>query len=294
MNGKTLKVAQYNLEFGAVDRFVNVFGCFKYKSNGNLYLLYTDVDTKYPIIYYGSAHIKEKNLLSMQCREEQEQEIIKEYIFKVSNHESLDNFEMISLENSESIEIIASNKLEIKMEVIATLTELLIPKKEEIVEEKVIKKTTKKSNKPFLIILLIVLVAAFCFVGATVLLVPKNTIAKKITCQKEYQHDTLNAIIDEETTYNFNVHDSLESIDTIMIYQFDKEDYQDFIMKGLYYKYLPDNEQDGDYKQDDINHTFKITMTEKIDTSYDKPTNYEEVFSYYKKQGYTCTEEVDE
>ena len=51
MNGKTLKVVEYNLEFGKSDRFVNVFGCFKYKSNGNIYVIYTDVDTKYPIIY---------------------------------------------------------------------------------------------------------------------------------------------------------------------------------------------------------------------------------------------------
>ena len=27
MNGKVLKVMQYNLQFGATDRFVNVFGC---------------------------------------------------------------------------------------------------------------------------------------------------------------------------------------------------------------------------------------------------------------------------
>lgn len=294
MNGKTLKVAQYNLEFGATDRFVNIFGCFKYKENGNLYLLYTDVDTKYPVIYYGSAHVKEKNLLSIQCREANEQEIIKEYIFKITNHEPLDNFEMISLENVDGIEIIGSTKMDIKMEVLLSLVDILLPKKEEPKEEVVVHKQKKKSNKGPLIVLLIILIMAFIFVSATVLLAPKNTVAKRIVCQKQYQHDTLEATIDEENTYNFNLNDSLDSIDTTMIYQFNEKNYQEFIMKGLYYKYLPDDDQNRGHKQDDVNYTFKIMMTEKVGTSYDKPTTYEEVFSYYKKQGYTCTEEVDE
>ena len=36
MNGKTLKVVEYNLTFGGTDRFVNVFGFFKYKKTRNI------------------------------------------------------------------------------------------------------------------------------------------------------------------------------------------------------------------------------------------------------------------
>ena len=36
MNGKKVKVKQSNLQFGTVDRYVNILGCFKYKTNGNL------------------------------------------------------------------------------------------------------------------------------------------------------------------------------------------------------------------------------------------------------------------
>ena len=110
----------------------------------------------------------------------------------------------------------------------------------------------------------------------------------------QYSYDTLDAQVDETNTYNFNHQDTLESIDTTTIYQFDEEGYQEFIIKGLYYRYLPDDGQEGGYKQDDENYTFKIMMTEKVDTSYNKPTAYEEVLSYYKNQGYTCSEEMDE
>ena len=58
-----LKVVQYNLEFGAHDRFVNILGCFKYKPNGNIYIVYADVDTKYELLHYGGSHIKNNSIL---------------------------------------------------------------------------------------------------------------------------------------------------------------------------------------------------------------------------------------
>ena len=293
MNGKTLKVVQYNLEFGASDRFVDVFGCFKYKPNSNMYLIYADTkkDQKYNMIYYGSSHVKGNSILSMRCREAKEVEIIKEYIFKVTNHETLDNFEVVSLENIEEIEIIASDKLEVKPEILSTLTEITLPKKQEDIIEKTPPLKKKKKNSKTLIFFLLILVMISYGAYYFLTLSPKDTTSKKIICQKEYQHKTLEAVVQEENTYNFNVQDNLERIDTIMTYQFEEEDYQDFIMKGTYYKYLPDEDQDGGFKQDDKNYTFKIMMKETIDTSYTKPTAYEEVLAYYKTEGYTCTEE---
>ena len=39
MNGKTIKVKQYNLQFGEKERFINILSCFKYKKNGNIYII---------------------------------------------------------------------------------------------------------------------------------------------------------------------------------------------------------------------------------------------------------------
>ena len=48
------------------------------------------------------------------------------------------------------------------------------------------------------------------------------------------------------------------------------------------------------YEQDDTNYTFKTMKKISIDTDYNKPTSYEEVFSYYKAEGYICSEKINE
>lgn len=291
MKGKTLRVVENSLTFGTTARMVDVYGCFKYKTTNNMYLIYSDTDTKYNIIYYGSAHIKEKSLLCMQCRDIKEEEVIKEYIFKITNKESLDNFETISLEEVEEIEIIASTKLEIKKEILSSIKELTLPKKEETEENKE-NKQKKKGSKKFLLFLLLILIIGVGYLYLSKL-PPKDAIVKEITCQKNYDHDVLKATVDETNIYYFNNQDNLESVGTTMIYQFSEEDYREFIMKGTYYKYMPDSDIDGGWDKDDESHLFKIMMKETIDTSYNKPTSYEEVLAYYKKEGYTCTEDID-
>lgn len=292
MNGKLLKVVQYNLEFGSKERFVNVFSCFKHKPTSNLYLIYADVDTKYNIIYYGSAHIKEDSILSMQCRNQKEEEIIKEYIFKVTNQEAIDDFEVIPLDKVEKIEIIASNKFEVKPEVIASLVEMTLPKKDVSKEEKSSKQKKRKSKKGLVFLLLAVILIGIGGYYYFSTLPSKNMVAKQIICEKEYSHNDLKATVFETNTYNFNNQDILEKVDTTMIYQFEESDYQEFIMKGTYYKYMPDSNTEGGWDKDDTSYTFKVMIKEEIDSSYNKPTAYEEVLSYYKKEGYTCKEDI--
>lgn len=295
MNGKTLKVVEYNLTFGNTERLVNVFGCFKYLPNNNLYLIYTDIDTKYNIIYYGSAHLKNNSILSMNCKEE-EQEIIKEYIFKVTSQDSLENFDNISLESVEGIEIISSQKLEVKPEIITSLVDLTIPKpaapKEEVTTPA---KPPKKSSKKFLIIilLLVLLVGGFYYSKTSSNI--REVAIKHINCSKTYQHNTLDATVTVDSTFTFNNQDSLTSIKTVTLYQFNTATaYQDFINKGTIYKYMPDDPDiEGGFTQDDAANSFSIITTEKIDTDYNKPTAYEEVLSTYKSDNYSCSESVD-
>lgn len=293
MNGKVLKVVEYNLSFGNQARMVNVFGCFKYKPTNNLYIIYADVDTKYNIVYYGSSHVKETSILSMECRDKKEEEVIKEYIFKVTQKEELSDFEIISLDKIEGVEIISSNRLEVKPEVLASLVDLTIPKP--VVEEKPLKKDTpkKKKSKKILMILLGIILLVFVGVIYFTTLTPKDKISKTILCTKTSNHDTLNATLTEESIYQFDYHDTLSSVDTTETYQFlDEEDYQDFINKGIYYRYMPDDNTEGGWDKDDLKHTFKIIIKERIDSGYDKPINYEDVLASSKKEGYQCEENI--
>lgn len=295
MNGKKLKVVEYNLSFGSNERLVNVFGCFKHKKNGNQYLIYADCDTTYNIVYYGSSHLKENSILSMECKSEKDEEAIKEYIFKVTNKENLNSFEMISLENITGIEIISSNKLEVKSEVLAALVDLTIPKPITPESQNQEQTTKKKSSKKGLILLLLLAVIGVGgYLYANTLTSDQKGITKSITCTKEYNHNTLNAKVKEESIYYFSPNEQLQNVQTTTIYQFlQKEDYQDFMNKGTIYKYMPDADTTGGFSQDDANNSIKFIEKTTIDSGYKEPTSYEEVFSYYRKEGYTCNEELE-
>ena len=298
MKGKVLRVKVSELQYGTTTRMVNVLTCFKYKINGNIYIIYCDTDTKYNVVYYGSGHIRQGIALCMPIRDiATEEEIIKEYIFKVTSKETLDNFESISLNETQAIEIIGSTKLEIKPEILASLTDMLMPKieeKDEVKEKKEEKVVSVKKKKNFKSILLGIIIAGILLIGVYYLLgmFHHDTILTSITCTKNYQHKDLEAKVEETNKYSFNVNDTLEIIDATIIYQFEESTYQDFIMKGVYYKYMPTT--GGDWEKDDENFTFKIITKEVVDTSYNNPKAYEEVLSFYKADGFTCTEAIEE
>ena len=156
--------------------------------------------------------------------------------------------------------------------------------------------TKKKKNnplKPLLIILIIIILiigSSYFLLGGT----PKDNTKTNIICTKTYQHETLNAKVEETNTYNFDLNDELQTIDTTMIYKFDKSSYQDFILKGTYYKYMPSSDTEGGWDKNDEEYTFKVVTKKRVDTSYTEPTNYEEALSYYKENGYTCEEKIME
>lgn len=298
MNGKVLKVAEYDLTFGKSARMINVFGIFRYKGNNNLYIVYADVLMNNNVIRYGSSHIKENSALSMKCSSLKDQEIIKEYIFKITEKQKLDNFEIIKLDNIDEVEIIGSNMLEIKKEVLDSLIDLTIPKsnvKEEVVSNSSNKKRRGCSLK-ILLFLIILLILGSGIYYYFVVIASQETVYKRIICTKSYQHEEISDVnVDEEDTFNFNNKDSLESVDIVSIYNFLTEDsYLDFINKGLYYKYMPDSDDaEGGWDKDDDAYTFKIITKDRVDTAYNKPTGYEEVLAYYKSEGYSCQENIE-
>lgn len=296
MNGKVVKVKQYNIEFGAKDRFVNLIGCFKYTSNGNIYIVYSDVESKYSIIYYGSGHVKGNSTLCMKCRSKEEVEIIKAYLFKLVGNEEMNEYQEIQLDEVEELEIIDSDKIDIKPEALNAVLDKKIPKKEEEAVEPTVatskKKTKKKSGFPktLLLILLMVIVG-----GGVYFMLPKpedNTITSSITCERTYNHDELEAEVTEINKFNFNMNENLEYVDTTKSYQFDQEEYDEFILKGTYYKYIPDDDTLVDTKNDQDNYKFTVITKVNVNETYQLPTKYEEVLKYYEDEGFSCNESV--
>lgn len=296
MNGKVLKVVEYNLTFGATDRYVNVYGVFKYTKNNNLYIIYSDPNPTYNYISYGSSYIKNNSILSLATTKKEEEEIVKEYIFKIINQEPTKDFEFISLDSIEEIEIIGSNKIEVKEEVLKSLINLTIPKpKKEEIENQSIKPKKKKFHK-ITFLLLIILIG-----GSIYFFMTKNNdkttevkdSIKTFICTKEYQSNTLDAKIKEENTYHFSLQENLEYIEGTKEYQFSSKDsYQDFIQNGTFNKYIEEDEKNSSFSQDEENNIFKTNLKTIVDSSYNKPTNYEEALSREKADGYSCQERL--
>lgn len=296
MNGKVLKVVEYNLTFGATDRYVNVYGVFKYTKNNNLYIIYSDPNPTYNYISYGSSYIKNNSILSLATTKKEEEEIVKEYIFKIINQEPTKDFEFISLDSIEEIEIIGSNKIEVKEEVLKSLINLTIPKpKKEEIENQSIKPKKKKFHK-ITFLLLIILIG-----GSIYFFMTKNNdkttevkdSIKTFICTKEYQSNTLDAKIKEENTYHFSLQENLEYIEGTKEYQFSSKDsYQDFIQNGTFNKYIEEDEKNSSFSQDEENNIFKTNLKTIVDSSYSKPTNYEEALSREKADGYSCQERL--
>lgn len=291
MNGKELKVAEYDLTFGANARIVKVLGLFRYLKNNNLYVIYTDNNPTQPVINYGSSHIKEDTILSMTPKKEDE-EIIKEYIFKVTSGEELKDFEIISLDKIENIELISSNHLEIKKEVLDSLIDKTIPKKETEEEKNIEKNSKQKKKKSLAPLLIIVALAIGAYYIYTTIITEKDNTIKSFTCKKEASNQTINATIATENIYNFNNQDILENIETTQTYTFiSTEAYQDFINKGLIYKYMPD-ENNGGYKTDEENNTMIYVSKIAVDENYTESRAYEEILSQAKNEGFTCEEKI--
>lgn len=297
MNGKVLKVVEYNLEFGKQARMVNVFGVFRYLSNNNLYIIYRDVLQDYNYVSYGSSHVKGDTVLSMSCNKGQDEEIIKEYIYKVTNNEKLSNFEIIDLSKITGVEIISSNNLEIKQSVLADLIKLTIPqeKHKEVLTDK---RTSKKRSpvKTLLVLLVLILLLGGWFYFYSSLNSSDTKIDKNIVCTINYPHDEIASVtVFEEETFYFGNNDLLQTIKKNTRYKFsDEEEYLNFINKGLYYKYMPNADGDnGGWSSDDDKLEFKMIEKNNITESYSGATKYEDVLAEAKSDGYTCSENVE-
>ena len=296
MNGKKLKVSEYELKFGESTKFVNVLGLIKYKPTNNLFVIYTDINPEYDIIYYGSSHIKNNSILSMSCKQETVEPLIKEYIYTIINKENHEKFQELSLEKIDQIEIISSNRIEIKKEILNTLIDLAIPKPEtsKVSPPQKAKKeisSPKKFSKYIILIFLIFLLSGTIYLFTTNKLTPNKSSSNKIICQKEYQPKELkNVTTTEKLVFNFDNDDTLASVDSESNYKFKtKEDYISFVEKGLYNKY---SDEQTEVNPIDSKLIIQFKKSETVDYLYSKPTNYEEVISYYTKDDYKCDEEI--
>lgn len=275
MIGKQIRLNDYKFTYGRETIYLNVYGAFKNKKNGNKYVIYSYDNNR---LYFGSLFIRNKEIIVMIPKED-ESEIVKKFTYSILDNKLSDDFEVISLDDIDSIEIIDETLCDFNVDM-SKLYDITIPKPK--VEKEEIKPNKKISIASIFFVLLFVVIILFFFVNPEVIF-GKN---KEYSCTKSYLHDELPASVNEEVVLVFNGKDNINSIDVKTDYVFsDAQYYKDFKDKSYFYNYF----KEGDtYKFEDTTYTYRLFS--KIDTNEDyfMPSKLDDLVSYYRNNGYEC------
>ena len=275
MIGKQIRLNDYKFTYGRETIYLNVYGAFKNKKNGNKYIIYSYDNSR---LYFGSLFIRNKEIIVMIPKED-ESEIVKKFTYSILDNKLSDDFEVISLDDIDSIQIIDETLCDFNVDM-SKLYDITIPKPK--VEKEEIKPNKKISIASIFFVLLFVVIILFFFVNPEVIF-GKN---KEYSCTKSYLHDELPASVNEEVVLVFNGKDNINSIDVKTDYVFsDAQYYKDFKDKSYFYDYF----KEGDtYKFEDTTYTYRLFS--KIDTNEDyfMPSKLDDLVSYYKNNGYEC------
>ena len=210
-----------------------------------------------------------------------------EFVWKYLNKESISNFEIIEIPELDKLEIIDNNTLDVKEEYIETLIEIFI-KGKEIVEEipKEMKKTKKKSKLPLLITLIFIggIVGGIIYLRNNPELIYGKNIY--VECKKKYEISELTVNSSELVTLTFNNSQILTKHEKVITYIFDDSDnYYDFKERNLQYQYLNDS---GLENFDESTLNYQLYVDYDLGKIYTLPRDYDELYDYYKNNGYSC------
>lgn len=279
MIGKKIKVNDYKFTYGQENIYLNIYGAFKNLKSGNKYVIYSYANNANKL-FYGSFFKRGKEAVIMASKVNAK-EIIKEFIESILTQNQNKNFEIITLEDITSIEIIDEVLYDEPVDILA-LYDKTIPKP--VVKEE---KVTTKKQKPFSIavfffVIFILVVIAFFFFNPEVIL-GKN---KNYICTKSYIHKTLPSSVTEEISLTFSGKSQITKIDTTTDYIFnDTKYYNEFKDKSYFYQYM----EEGDtYKFIDDKYIYRVFSDIDIEEEYFLPNEENELISYYQNKNYTC------
>lgn len=284
MIGKKIKVNDYKFTYGQETVTINLYSAFKNTKSGNKYAIYSYNNNSK--LFYGSFFQRKNEGIIMTSKENPE-ELIKEFINSILNEEKNDKFDIISLEDIDSVQIIDEHLIDFDFN-INKLYDLTIPKP--VIEtHDVPKKKKTVSIAAIFFCLFVIVVIAFFFFNPEVIIGKK----RKYSCTKNYLHSKLPASVSEEVSLVFNGKGNIVSIDLITDYMFNNTSYyKQFKDKGYFYQYM----EEGDtYKFIDENFNYRLFSELDIAIDFFLPTEESELILYYEENNYICKAvEIDE
>ena len=273
MNGKIMKIASNDLYGNVDDRLVRVYSCFTHTKYMNNYVVFS-IDGDNAKLCYGSVHIKDNSIVIFSVKDD-----VKKHILDFVNEymsDKIKNFEMLKIDNISKVELVSYSDME--YDKLSLLDDKAIPKVIVQVEE-------TKERKPvllYIVVLFLILLAG----GLTVLYLKPELFAVKykgLICTNNIYDNDMEMNYDIEKNIIFDTENKVDNIDVIRTYTFmdsdsyfkfkNNEEHVKFFNNGEGYKFI-----DGEFK-------FKLFYQENsvID-------DYEEMFTYLKRDGFSCVE----
>lgn len=287
--GKKVTIKDYQFSFGDKEKEYYVFACFKYHSE--IFAIYADAFSNDNKLYYGSAHITNNVLVVLGTIDPKEIQGIQNFVVKLINKQNINEYEIISLDKVDKIEIIGTSEFTLKRDVIDKLVDITIPKEDTKQEDVALIKTDPVKKKKYgkYVTLILFIVIAF---GGGFLYLNKDAIfgsEKQIVCTKQLD-DEFNASVNQTIIFNFNNKDVLTGYTMNNLYTFETDDdYQNFSLTGRYFHIFDDISSDMLTLVPNVeNKTYQVGYTMSPLVDYFGPTEYYAVFDYYELDGYTC------
>ena len=286
MKGKTLRVIELEKKIEEKEHMLDVYAVFKDLKYGNVYTIYKDNnDITSDVLHYASSHFKQSTLVVLDVKEKGKvEELVKELVWNILNNVNSNDFEMLDLKDIDRVEIIGSNTLKVKDEVLSTLKKLCIPKVKQTNDEQ---KTKSSAWILALGFTIAIGIASYFVITHKEEFKPETF---NLICTKEYDDDELIAKVDYNDTLIFNTNYELVERNIIMLYTFNSTDsYNEYKRLGLYYKINPvSSSSKMEYIDDDINNIFTIKESVTTEKEYFEATEYSEVVDRMNFNNYKC------
>lgn len=277
MNGKILKISSNDLYGNVDDREVAVFAVFNHLKYMNKYIIFafTDEYNKNKL-YYGSVHMKTNSVVTFKVDDNNPyvNSFIESYL---NNNIDKSEYEIMDLSNINKIELVSYNEIESNK--IYELDKISIYRKPEN------KESNEVNKKPIFLYTILVLMVVL-LIGVTYLYFNPGLLEKEykeLTCNIESYDNKINLKYNKSLIVKFNESDKLKEINVIDTYKFkSKDSYLDFKNNNkelVYFNII------GEYKYNDVLYELKLFYNDKLILE-----DYDEVYNYYKKEGYSCLE----
>lgn len=285
--GKKIRVSEFDLKFGADDHMLDVYAVFKEEKRGDVLVIYSDLkDENKSTLHYASVHLKEDGLVFIDVKDKEE--IIKEFTWKLLNNKQNEGFKTFDISKYDKAEIVSSNSILVKPEVIKTLHDKTIPKQTAKEEKKTKKKKMNSSTKILLtgFTLAFLVIVAFLVTNKDLLM----GTSIKYECINSYLDTNIGSNKKEIQELTFNFKDELTTRTIITKYKFsNQDDYKEYDNAGTYFdwekKFMNSTLE---YERDEANLVFNIIEHIVLDKYYSGNTNKQDLLSELTNSNYEC------